>query len=44
MGKGSNPRPIEIPRDDFRSNWERIFGDKKLPEKSNEVPKSTETK
>lgn len=26
MSKGSNPRPIEIPLDDFRSNWEKTFG------------------
>ena len=28
MGKGSNPRPIEIPRDQFRDNFDRIFGKK----------------
>jgi len=43
MGKGSNPRPIEIPREDFRSNWEKTFG-KKLPEKSKEEPDSEKTK
>lgn len=28
MGKGSNPRPFEIPRDEFRDNWDKIFGKK----------------
>lgn len=28
MGKGSRARPIEIPRDDYRSNWDKIFGKK----------------
>jgi hypothetical protein len=29
MGKGSNPRPFDIPRDEFRNNWDKIFGKKK---------------
>lgn len=35
MSKGSNPRPVEIPRDQFRDNWDQIFGKKpaKPPEK-----------
>lgn len=28
MGKGSNPRPFEIPKDQFRNNWDAIFGKK----------------
>ncbi len=28
MGKGSTPRPFEIPRDQFRNNWDQIFGKK----------------
>jgi hypothetical protein len=28
MSKGSNPRPIDIPRDQFRDNWDQIFGKK----------------
>jgi hypothetical protein len=24
-GKGSKPRPIEIPRDKFNQNWDKIF-------------------
>jgi hypothetical protein len=29
MSKGSNPRPIEVPKDDFYKRWEAIFGKKK---------------
>jgi hypothetical protein len=25
-GKGSKPRPIEIPREKFNDNWDKIFG------------------
>lgn len=25
-GKGSKPRPIEVDRKTFESNWDRIFG------------------
>lgn len=28
MGKGSNPRPFEVPREQFRDNWDKIFGRK----------------
>jgi hypothetical protein len=34
-GKGSKPRPLSIPRKKFEDNWERIFGQKKEPEKKN---------
>ena len=27
-GKGSKPRPIEIPREKFEQNWNAIFGKK----------------
>lgn len=27
-GKGSKPRPIEVTRDQFESNWDRIFSKK----------------
>lgn len=30
-GKGSVPRPIEVPRDEFNRRWEETFG-KKQPE------------
>ena len=26
MGKGSKPRPLEIPREDFENKWDLIFG------------------
>jgi len=35
MSKGSNARPIEIPREQFRSNWDQIFR-KKTDEKRQE--------
>jgi hypothetical protein len=28
MGKGSTPRPFDVPRDQFRDNWDKIFGPK----------------
>lgn len=31
MSKGSRPRPVEVPRDQFRDNWDRIFGNKQEP-------------
>jgi hypothetical protein len=31
MSKGSNPRPIHIPRDQFRDQWDQIFGQKNTP-------------
>lgn len=31
MGKGSTPRPFEVPRDQFRDNWDKIFGKKDKP-------------
>lgn len=27
-GKGSKPRPISVPRQQYEDNWNRIFGDK----------------
>ena len=35
-GKGSKPRPLSVPRNQFDDNWDRIFG-KKLPKKSTGV-------
>ena len=29
MGKGSTPRPFDIPKDQFRDNWDAIFGKKR---------------
>jgi hypothetical protein len=36
MGKGSAPRPFEIPKDQFRDNWDAIFGKK---DKKDDKPK-----
>jgi hypothetical protein len=33
-GKGSKPRPIEIPREKFNANWDAIFGKKVKNESS----------
>ena len=33
-GKGSKPRPIEIPREKFNNNWDKIFGKKVKNESS----------
>jgi hypothetical protein len=30
-GKGSEPRPLSVPRKQFDDNWERIFGKSKSP-------------
>lgn len=27
-GKGSAPRPVEVPRDEFNRRWEETFGKK----------------
>ena len=29
FGKGSDPRPMEISKDEFEKNFEKIFGKKK---------------
>ena len=34
-GKGSKPRPIEVPREKFEQNWNAIFGKKVKNESSN---------
>jgi hypothetical protein len=49
MSKGSNPRPFEVPQEQFLSNWERTFGRKTKPEPESETkepvtPKCNETK
>lgn len=36
FGKGSDPRPMEISKDEFEKNFERIFGKKN---KTNDKPK-----
>lgn len=42
MSKGSNPRPIFVPPDEFAANFERIFG--KQSDKPAEQPKKDENK
>ena len=32
MSKGSNPRPIHVPRDQYNSNWDAVFGKKDTKE------------
>ncbi len=36
MSKGSTPRPIEVPRDQYRDNWDQIFGRKQPEPKQND--------
>ena len=44
MGKGSNPRPFEIPKDQFRNNWDVIFGKKDKNPTPNDAPKPDDKK
>ncbi len=44
MGKGSAPRPFEVPKDQFRDNWDAIFGKKDKKDESKEIPAKKETK
>ena len=34
MSKGSKPRPLEIPREDFENKWDLIFGKRTKNESS----------
>jgi len=36
MGKGSVPRPFEVPHEQFTNNWDKIFGKKDIKEESKE--------
>lgn len=38
-GKGSQLRPTLVPKEQFESNWDKIFGKKEIPQgqNSNEV-------
>lgn len=38
-GKGSSPRPFSVPKEQFNSNWDKIFG-KKEQKKSEEDNKN----
>ena len=42
MGKGSRPRPVEIPTKQFNDNWDRIFGkkDEKKPSDNHDSKKN----
>ena len=42
MGKGSVPRPFDIPRDQYRDNFDAIFGKKDKKEKTEEVQPAKE--
>jgi hypothetical protein len=44
MSKGSNPRPVEIPRDQFRHNWDRIFAQKQPAEPAKPPGKTPDAK
>ena len=33
MSKGSTPRPFNIPQEQYRNQWDEIFGKKPQPEK-----------
>ena len=33
-GKGSKPRPLSVPRKQFESNWDKIFGKKAKKKKA----------
>ena len=48
MGKGSVPRPFEVPREEFDNKWDAIFGKKNIKEEKkqqedskDEVPKDS---
>jgi len=43
MGKGSNPRPFGIPKEQFRDNYDAIFGKKPKPA-DKETPPAKDTK
>ena len=43
MGKGSVPRPFEVPREQFRDNWDKIFG-RKDPKEEPKNPDKKDTK
>ena len=44
-GKGSRPRPFEVDSEQFKTNWERIFGMKEKKEtKEKPEPKQEDSK
>jgi hypothetical protein len=44
MGKGSVPRPFDIPRDQYRDNFDAIFGKKDKKEPVNDKKPSDNAK
>lgn len=44
MGKGSVLRPFEVPREQFRDNWDKIFGRKDPKEDNPKNPNKKEAK
>ena len=42
-GKGSGRRPQQVPDDEARANWERIFGQKPETENNGEQPTDKES-
>lgn len=44
MGKGSVPRPFEVPKDQFRDNWDKIFGKKDPKEDKQQPPRQKDAK
>lgn len=41
-GKGSRPRPYSVDRQTFESNWDKIFGKKKIQKKNKKLVKQQE--
>jgi len=39
MGKGSKPRPVNIPRKQFEDNWDKIFNNKNKEKKDDDTTK-----
>lgn len=37
-GKGSKARPIDVPVDQFKKNWDQIFGKNKEEKKDKDEP------
>lgn len=35
-GKGDKPRPFSVNREEFESNWERVFGNKNIKQQIKE--------
>ena len=44
MGKGSVPRPFDVPHEQFTNNWDKIFGKKDNENKQEEKPAEPESK